>query len=124
MFSILKSVGGRRREISGNVDSVIFMSDLAENVGVEVEIASLSQAVQNVLPLPFLRPPSWIFGRRRRILFGNGTTEMPVGVNIRFMSLTGRWAKLEGCKFALRPLPFLAPPPPLFALQVSPAVRG
>jgi hypothetical protein len=38
--------------VSGNVDSVISKSGLVENVGVEVEIASLSQAVQK-LPLPF-----------------------------------------------------------------------
>ncbi len=43
--AILKSVGGRRREMSGNVDSVIVKSGLVENVGVEVEITSLSQAV-------------------------------------------------------------------------------
>ena len=29
--AILKSVGGRRREMSGNVDSVIFKSGLVEN---------------------------------------------------------------------------------------------
>ena len=46
--------------MSGNVDSVISKSSLVENVGVEVEILSLSQAVQKLLPFPFLRPPSWI----------------------------------------------------------------
>ncbi len=34
--AILKSVGGRRRKMSGNVDSVFTMSDLVENFGVEV----------------------------------------------------------------------------------------
>ncbi len=33
----------------------------------KVEIASLCQAVQKLLPHPFLRPPSWISGGRRRI---------------------------------------------------------
>ena len=61
----LNSVDDRRREISGNVDSVISKSDIVESVGIEVEIASLSQAVQKLLPLPFLRPASWISGRRR-----------------------------------------------------------
>ena len=31
--AILNSVDGRRREMSGNVDSVIFKSGLVENVG-------------------------------------------------------------------------------------------
>ena len=35
--------------MSGNVDSIISESGLVENVGVEVEIASLSQVVQNVI---------------------------------------------------------------------------
>jgi len=43
MAAILKSVDGRRREMSGDVDSVTFKSGLVENVGVEVEIASLSK---------------------------------------------------------------------------------
>ncbi len=67
--AILKSVGGRSREMSGNVDSVIFKSGLVENVRVEVEIASLFQAVQKLSPLPFFRPPSWISGGRRRRIF-------------------------------------------------------
>ncbi len=67
--AIFKSIDGRRREMSGNVDSVVFKSGLVENVGVEVEIASLSQSVQKLLPLPFFRPPSWISGRRRRRIF-------------------------------------------------------
>ena len=62
MAAILNSVDDRRREMSDNVDNVISKSDLVENVGVEVEIASISQAVRKLLPLPFLRPPSWIFG--------------------------------------------------------------
>ena len=63
--AILNLVAVRRREISGNVDSVISKSGLVENVGVEVKIASLFQAVQKLLPLPFFRPPSWISGGRR-----------------------------------------------------------
>ena len=50
MAAILNSVGGRRQEMSGNVDGVISKSGLIENVGVEVEIASLSQTVQKLLP--------------------------------------------------------------------------
>ncbi len=69
--AILKSVGGRRREMSGNVDSVIFKSGLVENVGVEVEIASLSQAVQKFSP----RPCSG--GRRRRIFPGMAPLKSP-----------------------------------------------
>ncbi len=53
--------------MSGNVDSVISMSDLVENMGVEVEIASLSQAVQKLLPFTILRPPSWISGFRLHV---------------------------------------------------------
>ena len=84
MAAILNSVGGRRREMSGNIDSVMSKSDLVENVGVEVEIASLSQAVQKLLPFPFLRPPSWISGGRRGpIFFGDGTIEKPVPENGR-----------------------------------------
>ncbi len=64
MAAILNLVGGRRREMFGNVDSVIFKSGLVENVGVEVEIASISHSVQMLLPLSFLRPPSWISGFR------------------------------------------------------------
>ncbi len=68
--------------MSGNVDSVISKSGLVENVGVEVEIVSLSQAVDKFLPLPFKRPQSWISGRRRRqILPGDGTIEKPVPEN-------------------------------------------
>ena len=44
--AILRSVGGQHRKMSDNVDSVIFKSGLVENVGVEVEIASISQSVQ------------------------------------------------------------------------------
>ena len=58
--AILNSVGNRRQEMSGNVDNVILNSGLVENMGAEVEITSISQAVQKLLPLPFLRPPSWI----------------------------------------------------------------
>ncbi len=44
--AILNSVDGRRHEMSGDVGRFIFKSGLVEYVGVEVEIASLSQAVQ------------------------------------------------------------------------------
>jgi len=46
-------------EMPGDVDSVMPKSGLVENVGVEVEIASISQTVQKLLPFPFLRLPSW-----------------------------------------------------------------
>ena len=49
MAAILNSVGGRCREMSGNGDSVISKSGLVENVGEEVEIASLSQANSKVI---------------------------------------------------------------------------
>ncbi len=67
--AILNSVNDRRHEMSGDIGSVISKSGLVKNVGVEVEIASLSQAVQKLLPLPFSRPPSRISGRRRRRIF-------------------------------------------------------
>ena len=97
----MNSVDGRRREMSDNVGSVIFKSGLVENVGVQVEIASLSQAVQKLLPLPFFRPPSWISsGRSGPIFFADGTIEKPVpenvGVDTGIMSLGGPWAKLDG----------------------------
>ncbi len=53
IVAILNSVDGPRREMSDDIDSVISKSGLVENVRVEVEIASLSQAVQKLLPLPF-----------------------------------------------------------------------
>ena len=65
--AILNLVSGRRREMSGNVDSVISMSGLVENVGAEVETASIYQAVSKLLPLQFLRPPSWICGFRLHV---------------------------------------------------------
>ncbi len=78
MAAILRSAGGRQREMSGNVDSVTSKSGLVENVGVEVEIASLSQTVQKLLSLPFFRPPSWISGgRRRRIFLGMAPLKSP-----------------------------------------------
>ncbi len=67
MAAILNSVSGRRQKVSGNVDSVISKSGLVENVGVEVAIASISQAVQKFLPFPCLRPPSWICGFRLHV---------------------------------------------------------
>ena len=105
----MNSVDGRRREMSGNVDSVISKSGLVENVGVEVEIASLSQAVQKLLPLPFFRPPSWISGGRRGPIFSRmAPLKSPYpkmgGVDTGIVSLSGRWAKLEGGA-NLHPLP-------------------
>ena len=81
--------GGRHFELvpqhpkmADNVDSVITKSGLIENIGVAVEIALLSQAVQKLLPLPFLWPPSWISRRRRhRIFLGAGTIEKPLPEN-------------------------------------------
>ena len=67
--AILNSVDDRRREMSGKVGSVISLSSLVENVAVDVEIASLSQAVQKLLPLPFFRPPSWISSGRSGPIF-------------------------------------------------------
>ena len=54
MAAILNSVNDRRQEMSGDIDSVIFKLGLVENVGVEVEIASLSQAVQKLFPAAIL----------------------------------------------------------------------
>ena len=51
------------------IPMAIFKSGLAENMGVEVEIASLYQAVQKLLPLPFFRAPSWTSSRMRRRVF-------------------------------------------------------
>ena len=98
--AILNSVDDRRHEMLGDIGGVISKSGLVENVGVEVEVASLSQAVQKLLPLPFFRPPSWISGRRRRRIFpGMAPLKSPYpkmgGVDSGFVSLAGRWAKLE-----------------------------
>ena len=86
--------------MSDNVGSVIFKLGLVENVGVQVEIASLSQAVQKLLPLPFFRPPSWISGGRRGPIFSRmAPLKSPypkMGVDTEIVSLSGRWAKLEG----------------------------
>jgi len=49
----LNSLVGQRGTMSGNVDGGIFKSGLVENVGVEVEIASLSKAVEQLLPIRF-----------------------------------------------------------------------
>jgi len=122
--AIWKSVDGRHLEMSGNVDSVIFMSGLVENVGVEIEIASLSQAVQKLLPLPFFRAAVLDFRWKETSDFpGDGTIENPVPengggvVNNGFVYLAGRWTKLEGCKV-------VPSPPPLFALQNRSLCRG
>ncbi len=50
--AILKAVDGRRREMSGDVDSIIFKSGLVENMGVEVGIAAPSITVEELFPLP------------------------------------------------------------------------
>ena len=46
----------RRRPISDNVSSVIFRSGVVENVGVAVGIASPSDSVQKLFPLPVSWP--------------------------------------------------------------------
>ena len=84
---------------------VISKSGLVENVGVEVEIASLSQAIQALLQLPLLRPPSSISGRRRRRICPWMTSlslespypKMKNGgwVDTGLVSLAGPWVKLE-----------------------------
>ena len=110
--------------MSDNVGSVIFKSGLVENVGVQVEIASLSQAVQKLLPLPFFRPPSWISGGRRGPIFSRMAPlkspypKMGGGVDTGIVSLSGRWAKLEGgCKFA-------PPPPAVGVTKKAPLFAG
>ncbi len=109
--AILKSVGGRRRIMLTNVDSVISKSGLVENVGVEVEIASLSQAVQKLVSFPFLRPPSWISGGRRRRIFSWMTplkspySKMWGRHRIRGVSSWSVGEVRGGCKFASRPPP-------------------
>ncbi len=50
--AILNLEGGRRWEMLGNVDSVIFKSGLVENVGVKVEIATPSLTVEKLFLLP------------------------------------------------------------------------
>jgi hypothetical protein len=55
---IFDSVVGQRRKLLGNVESVISASGLVENMGLAIEIPSLSQAIQTLLPLPLLRPQS------------------------------------------------------------------
>ena len=106
--------------MSDNVGSVIFKSGLVENVGVQVEITSLSQAVQKLLPLPFFRPPSWISGEMRgRIFFADGTIEKPVpengGIDTGIMSLSGRWTKLEGVQICTPLAVGVTKKAPLFA---------
>ena len=110
------------RPTSGNVDSVIEKSGLVENVGgsTTVEIASLFQAVQKLLLLLFLRPPSWISGRRRRRIFSMVALKSPYpkmgeAVDTGLVSLACRWAKVEGVQICTSPL---------FTVQKGPAVRG
>ena len=91
MAAILNSVGGRRQEMSGNVDSVISKSGLVENVGMDIEIASLSRAVQTLLALPFSRPPSWISGFRLHVTVSaaaplDSSTSKIVGLPLEFRS--------------------------------------
>ena len=121
MAAILNSVDDRRQEMSGDIGSVISKSSLVENVGVEVEIASLSQAVQKLLPLPFFRPPSWISGgRRRRIFPGMAPLKSPYPKmggrhRIRVSSWSVGEVRGGGCKFA---------PPRCSRYKIGPAVRG
>ena len=51
--TMLNSTVHQYLKILGNVDSVILKSGLVENVWIVVQIASLSQAVQKLLPLSF-----------------------------------------------------------------------
>ena len=103
--------------MSDNVGSVIFKSGLVENVGVQVEIASLSQAIAaSVFPAAIL-DFRWKEGSD---FFADGTIEKPVpengGVDTGIVSLSGRWAKLEGgCKFAPPPAVGVTKKAPLFA---------
>ena len=100
--------------MSDNVGSVIFKSGLVENVGVQVEIASLSQAVQKLLPLPFFRPPSWISGGRRGPIFSRmAPLKSPYPkMGGRHRNRVSKWSVGE-----VRGGANLHPPPPLLALQ-------
>ena len=51
MAAILNLVGGRRQEMSGNVDSAISESVTADNMGEEVGIAVQSLTVQKLFLL-------------------------------------------------------------------------
>ena len=70
-------------------------------VCVEVEISSLFQAVQKLLPLPFFPAAILDFRWKEWSDFsGDGTTEEPVpeneGIDTGIVSVSCRWAKLEG----------------------------
>jgi len=79
--AFLNSVNGQRHEMSGDIASVISSRGLVENVGVEVEITSLSQVVRKLLLLSFFQPPSRISGRRRRIFPGMAPLKSPYPEN-------------------------------------------
>ena len=94
-----------------NVDSVISKSGLVENVGLAVDIASSSQAVQKLLGLQF-------YGRHLGFpvegdirFFRVSTIEKSVsengcwGVDTGFVSLAGLWAKLE--VYVIKKVPLL-----------------
>ncbi len=111
--AILNSVDNRRHGRSGDIGNVISKSGLVENVGVEVEIASLSQTVQKWLSLPFFRPLSWIpDGRRRRIFPGMAPLKSP------YQKMGGRH-RIHGSSWSAREVRGGAKlhPPRLFALQ-------
>ncbi len=64
--------GGRHFEFGGwptSGDCRHFHVGPGRNLRLAVEIPSSSQAVQKLLTLPFLRPSSWISGRRRRRIY-------------------------------------------------------
>ena len=68
--------------MSGDIGSVISKSGLVENVEIEVEIASFSQAVQKLLPLPFFSGRHLGFPVEGDVGFsGVGTIEKPVPEN-------------------------------------------
>ncbi len=105
--------------MSGDISSVISKSGLVENVGVEVEIALLSQTVQKLLSLPFFRPPFCISGGRRRRIFPGmaplKSTYPKMGADTGIVSLAGLWAKLEGEQSWTPPAVRVTKSVPLFA---------
>ena len=108
--------------MSDNVGSVIFKSGLVENVGVQVEIASLSQAVQKLLPLPFFRPPSWISGGRRGPIFsGMAPLKSPYPkMGGRHRNRVSKWSVGEVRGGGAN----LHPPPRCWRYKKGSAVRG
>ena len=113
MAAILNSVGGRRLEMSDNVDSVILKSGLVENVGVKVESRRYLKPFKGYCRFRFSGRHLG-FGRRCPIFQGMAPLKSPYpkmgGGDTGFVSLTGRWAKREwGASLH---------PPSLFALSV------